>query len=860
MSVTSDSTRSAFNSFCSSSQESPSTSFRLEARLYLSRQFQTLVSDKDLPLPTNALGIKSPVGLILLIIRLSVPFSYIIATTFLLQTLFTCEQFVSLSPTVTSFLLQPPPPTTIVWKFLNRIIISWSVVEVVFDIFQRIRFRWLQSISPIETSLSAAPIMEKHERTALWLKMMNQAEEDDGYLPSFITGWFFDMDGLEDLTVYDVMDWITWSMFEGRNQEHLTDEEKVYVKEFVLDLEWRLSFHFYGEIKDNREEMTMMTEYGEDGGLRWSKYNEKRNLTSIVGQTLQLENDNVENEIDLDADEEWNDNLHKRVKPRKEFHFRESKAEETPFLNLYEALQKTFIKTKSDTSNRLHKLRSYVNQKHQITRAVASNAYENIASRVSNFTVSDGENVEEGGGGRGAAGGGVLKSLAMTLSNATYHQLEELWGSVCGMKERLELKRQLKGYRNALSGMINMNAGVHAPTRHMADILTNITNCEDRLIKVEQAALMAFWNATAASKLLARKVRKEHYTPQRYARYSSDPLLGHSARYPLGFHLAMYGLTDGILRVIMKKKGFKRMKIASTCYYYHPGVGSEHYDSDDNIDGTDYSGGKTPIVFCHGIGIGPIHYESLIDELLKLQRPVFLPEIPYVSGFRPWMSRHAVLTPPAVTSTLTAMLATHGHVQACFVGHSYGTSWLSYMCKYAPHAVASVVFLDPICFCLHDSKLTKSFVYQQNDPGSTSSMVMTDLNVIWTIQRNFPWARIVLFLDDIPSVPWRVYLSEKDYLVPVKTVEKYFKNKGVPIADYRVGGECDVFKVRKGTGGSLDSSDCSSYGGAGSTNNGVFMFQGKDHGDWSEDELSAVHIANNVRILMEQYESSEDNR
>jgi len=760
--------------------------------------------------------------------------------------------------------------------------------------------------------------MEIHERTALWRHMMNVliSADDDGYSAPFITGWFFDVDALENLTVYDVMDWITWAVFEGRNQEHLTDEEKVQLKEFVLELEWRLSFYFYGEYveedeededeeSDDGEERMMMTERSEDSGvIRWRK----SNLTSIVGKTLQLENSNVEDEIlwrdlgspmntidssaCLDAEKliiEWNDDPCKRAKPSREFHFHESKHEETPFLNLYEALQKTFIKTKSDTSSRLNKLRAYVDQKRQTTRTAASNAYENIANRVSHISVggwgddggsdggaddgSDGENSEGGGGWGGTgAGGGVLKSLSMTLSHATYHQLEELWGSVCRMKERLELKRQLKGYRIVLSRMVNMNAGVHAPTSQMADILANITSCEERLIKVEQAALTAFWNATEAGKSLARKVtlRKEHYTPQRYARYSSDPLLGHSG-YPLGFHLAMYGLTDGVLRVIMKKKGFKRMKISSTCYYYHPGVVSddddEHkHDSDDGIDDTEYhSSEKTPIVFCHGIGVGIIYYEYLINELLKLQRPLFLPEIPYVSGFRPWMSRHAVLTPPAVTSTLTAMLATCGFFQACFIGHSYGTSWLSYMCKYAPHAVESVVFLDPICFCLHHSTLTKSFVYHQTDPGSLSSIVMTDLTVIWTIQRNFPWARIILFLEDIPThVPWRVYLSEKDFLVPVTTVKKYFKNKGVPIADYRAGGECDVFKVRKGryqqSTSSLDNGDGSTYGGVDVTSNGVFVFQGDGHGDWSQHKSPAVHIANNVRILIEEVELSENNR
>lgn len=89
---------------------------------------------------------------------------------------------------------------------------------------------------------------------------------------------------------------------------------------------------------------------------------------------------------------------------------------------------------------------------------------------------------------------------------------------------------------------------------------------------------------------------------------------------------------------------------------------------------------------------------------------------------------------------------------------------VSFMCKYAPTAVAAVMFLDPICFCLHYPKLTKQFVYHRADPGSTSHMIRTDVNVNWTIQRGFPWARISLFTEQIPCVPTAVFLSENDAL------------------------------------------------------------------------------------------------
>ena len=128
------------------------------------------------------------------------------------------------------------------------------------------------------------------------------------------------------------------------------------------------------------------------------------------------------------------------------------------------------------------------------------------------------------------------------------------------------------------------------------------------------------------------------------------------------------------------------------------------------------------------------------------------------------------------------MLAYHGFSKGCFIGHSYGTSWLSYVCKYCPGAVASLLFLDPICFCLHLPRLTKSFVYHRADPGGIAFFVRTDLIVNWTIQRAFPWVWITLFLDQV-HVPCTIFLSEKDALVPAEHVEKYLKKNNVPVAD-----------------------------------------------------------------------------
>jgi hypothetical protein len=83
---------------------------------------------------------------------------------------------------------------------------------------------------------------------------------------------------------------------------------------------------------------------------------------------------------------------------------------------------------------------------------------------------------------------------------------------------------------------------------------------------------------------------------------------------------------------MMRLRGFQRLRVGPVSYYYHPGkiINSDAFERDNaEVE-------SIPIVFCHGIGIGLIFYMMLIDELMLLGRPLILPEITYVSGFRPW--------------------------------------------------------------------------------------------------------------------------------------------------------------------------------------------------------------------------------
>lgn len=74
-----------------------------------------------------------------------------------------------------------------------------------------------------------------------------ECEETDPV--TFIEGWFFD-ESIDNISKYDIRDFIAWSMFEGRHQEHLTEAEVRQLEEFVEEVEQRISLHLYGQVED----------------------------------------------------------------------------------------------------------------------------------------------------------------------------------------------------------------------------------------------------------------------------------------------------------------------------------------------------------------------------------------------------------------------------------------------------------------------------------------------------------------------------------------------------------------------------------------------------------------------------------
>ena len=76
-----------------------------------------------------------------------------------------------------------------------------------------------------------------------------------------------------------------------------------------------------------------------------------------------------------------------------------------------------------------------------------------------------------------------------------------------------------------------------------------------------------------------------------------------------------------------------------------------------------------PIVFFHGMGVGPAVYVQLIVQLLRLHVPLYIVELPHISS----ALSDVVPARADILDGTAAMLHAHGHGRAIFLGHSMGT-------------------------------------------------------------------------------------------------------------------------------------------------------------------------------------------
>lgn len=379
----------------------------------------------------------------------------------------------------------------------------WAIVEGVFFVCLFLHRLWLNSLDTLELSLRCAPMLEASERAELWRLMVDDEKE----CVDFIQGWFCG-EKITDLTRYDVSDFMTWSMFEGRNLEHLTNEEHAQLRGFVDDLEYKISIELYGADVERSLAVGDNDECDDDDDDWVPLQPLSPNRRSQLG--------------DL---QEFGFYKKDRVKPKKTFRFQESREETfhaSFFSNLYEsykevmdgrnfrpveALGNLLAEKRDSAAATAGALRDHLHNAEQNAVSAAGVMYENAY-----FTLIEKD-------------GPVDKQLTK-LSHATQSQISDLWNSMWMVKERLRtasdisarrkrLRQQLRGYQQTLANMRKMAI----QPKQMAELMRKITQCYEALDSVESSAKASFMQLMNLPGYVGKTLFQRH-EPPRYLKFS----------------------------------------------------------------------------------------------------------------------------------------------------------------------------------------------------------------------------------------------------------------------------------------------------------------------------------------------------
>lgn len=247
-------------------QPPPPSPLRRLAYFSRSRQQSSALSSSHnlmMSTPEDFIGIYSPWAVLWGLIFVTVPLCYVYVGLVLMREL--CLRFPqTIHQPINVYL--PYLATLINWMHHRsyRVLEYWCWIEGIFYLALRLHTQWLQMKDPLEASLSAAPLMEIHQRQILWQRMV-ECESDDP--AGWLRGWFFDIETIEVISKYDIRDFLTWCMFEGRHQEHLTTSELNQLEGFVDDLEYRISLQLYGSADEDDGEVVEIHDDGLDDSL-----------------------------------------------------------------------------------------------------------------------------------------------------------------------------------------------------------------------------------------------------------------------------------------------------------------------------------------------------------------------------------------------------------------------------------------------------------------------------------------------------------------------------------------------------------------------------------------------------------------
>eukprot|EP00816_Leptocylindrus_hargravesii_P003286 CAMPEP_0196803504 /NCGR_PEP_ID=MMETSP1362-20130617/2928_1 /TAXON_ID=163516 /ORGANISM="Leptocylindrus danicus, Strain CCMP1856" /LENGTH=731 /DNA_ID=CAMNT_0042175145 /DNA_START=41 /DNA_END=2236 /DNA_ORIENTATION=+ len=293
---------------------------------------------------------------------------------------------------------------------------------------------------------------------------------------------------------------------------------------------------------------------------------------------------------------------------------------------------------------------------------------------------------------------------------------------------------------------------------------------------------------------------------------------------PLLFYALTHGANSLLITALLKNLDFDYFPAKDSKH----GMGYWHRKAQSSAgDSSSSSSPSAPLIFAHGVGGLSFYYKLVEDICSGTTGDVILLDLPFVS-LR--INDDVPKVTDQVVSVCQILDETVGrNSKATFVGHSYGTTILSWMAQACPERVANAVFLDPICFQLHLKDILFKFHFQRadlklheksNSDGGNNNVVNpfsldgltnlagSELHTNMAMFRHFPWATIELWPHDLHKhgISTSVILSEHDEIVPSREVEQLFADYNAKRSNNNVGTNTDWAEFLAGGKTDLTSS------------------------------------------------------
>lgn len=247
---------------------------------------------------------------------------------------------------------------------------------------------------------------------------------------------------------------------------------------------------------------------------------------------------------------------------------------------------------------------------------------------------------------------------------------------------------------------------------------------------------------SAGDEMVARleKAMKREFAPG--AANPAITLMAH-LREPVRAHwrpLAFYLGTE----VVALVKHWALLASGWTCA---PGPhGATVYTFGDVSAANKNSNKQTPILFCHGIGLGLAPYVPMVLRLAATGRPIIAVEFKHLA--MRWTQR--VPTVEEAVAELAATLASFNVERCDAVGHSFGTLFLSRLSQVHPQLVRTLALMDPVCCTMWTGDLVGSFVVKPHAcrNGLVTWTISRDLHAAAAVSRRFFWTHYNMWAAD----------------------------------------------------------------------------------------------------------------